>query len=179
MAFQIRCCIGFESYLSNRKQIIKINNNKSGPIVNNFGVPQGSVLGPLLFILYINDLGNVLEKCKIHLFADDTLIYYADNDFNQLVETVNLELSHVSNKFKENKLKVNEMKSKWMFIGSNCLYNSFKELNINVILNNENVEHVKNMKYLGHVIDRELKLKDHVDYVSKKVGFFIMLLIEN
>ena len=85
----------FESYLSNRKQIIKINNNKSGPIVNNFGVPQGSILGPLLFILYINDLGNVLEKCKIYLFADDTLIYYTDNDFNQLVATVNLELSQL------------------------------------------------------------------------------------
>lgn len=57
-----------------------------------------------------------------------------------------------------------------MFIDSKYLYNSFKELNLNVNLNSENVEHVKNIKYLGLVIDSELKLNDHVDYLAKKIG---------
>ena len=159
-----------ESYITNRYQITKINGNLSEPKINNFGVPQGSVLGPLLFILYINDLGNVLKKCKIHLFADDTLIYYESTNFEEMVTTVNFELGLLTEKFKVNRLKVNELKSKFMFVGNNYLYNKFINLNLSIEINNQKVELVEEMKYLGLIIDRELKFKKHIDYISKKIG---------
>lgn len=159
-----------ESYITNRYQITKLNGKLSEPILNNFGVPQGSVLGPLLFILYINDLGNVLSKCKIHLFADDTLIYYDNTNFEEMIGTVNLELKLLTEKFKSNKLKVNELKSKCMFVGNNYLYNKFVNLNLDIVMNDEKVELVQEIKYLGLVIDRELKFNKHIEYISKKIG---------
>ena len=70
----------FRCYLYNRRQTVKIDNDVSGEIDVLHGVPQGSKLGPLLFILYVNDIVKIVDKCKIHLFADDTLIYILGNN---------------------------------------------------------------------------------------------------
>lgn len=72
----------FRSYLSDRRQVVKIASIISNEINNCLGVPQGSILGPLLFILYINDLEKCLRYCKIKMFADDTLIYIIADDKN-------------------------------------------------------------------------------------------------
>ena len=74
----------FKSYLSNRKQFVCINGTNSGLRELTCGVPQGSVLGPLLFLLYINDLPNISSKLKFYLFADDTNIYCESGDINTL-----------------------------------------------------------------------------------------------
>lgn len=159
-----------ENYLSNRYQRTKLNSEMSNPQLNDIGVPQGSVLGPLLFILYINDLGNVLSKCKIHLFADDTLIYFYGEDFVDVVDTMNRELHLLTERFKLNKLKVNELKSKYMFIGNNTLFGKFLSLDVHIKLNNEKIEMVQEIKYLGFILDRELTFSKHVDYICRKIG---------
>ena len=82
----------FKSYLSNRKQFVSLNGVDSAIKTISCGVPQGSVLGPLLFLIYINDLPNISSKLKFYLFADDTNIYCETNDLKSLEKTMNLEL---------------------------------------------------------------------------------------
>ena len=82
----------FKSYLSNRNQYVSINGFDSGLTTINCGVPQGSVLGPLLFLLYINDLNQAIKFCKVHHFADDTNLLYLNNSLKKLNKLVNADL---------------------------------------------------------------------------------------
>ena len=83
----------FQSYLSNRKQYVSINGESSELLGINCDVPQGSVLGPLLFLLYINDLPNISKVLNFYLFADDTNIYYESSSLEELEKTSNKELN--------------------------------------------------------------------------------------
>ena len=83
----------FQSYLSNRKQYVSITRESSEPLEINCGVPQGSVLGPLLFLLYINGLPNISNVLDFYLFADDKNNYYESNSIQDLEKTINKELN--------------------------------------------------------------------------------------
>ena len=83
----------FKSYLSNRSQYVSINRYESGLAAKNCGVPQGSVLGPLLFLLYINDLNQAIKVCKVHHFADDTNLLCLSNSIKKLNKLINADLS--------------------------------------------------------------------------------------
>lgn len=158
----------FKSYLANRKQITKVNDIKSDSINNDFGVPQGSILGALLFIIYINDMPNILEQCQIILYADDTLIYTEGDSSEECHNNMVNDINNINIWLKKNKLKLNETKTKIMEINFDS--------EIVFKINNEGIEKVNNMKYLGFIIDKEMKFKDHIDYIckkiSKKIGFF-------
>ena len=97
----------FRSYLADRKQMVKVNNTKSECINNNYGVPQGSILGALLFIIYINDMPNVLKKCEIVLYADDTLIFTEDSTDKQCIENMMDDVININTWLKMNKLNQN------------------------------------------------------------------------
>ena len=86
----------FISYLTNRIQYVSCNDNRSSDIVVTNGVPQGSCLGPLLFVIYINDIINITDKVKLKLFADDVLVYIADNDIDLSTVILNDALSSIS-----------------------------------------------------------------------------------
>jgi hypothetical protein len=108
----------FESYLNNRVQQCLINGQLSSPKKIICGVPQGSILGPLLFLLYINDMPDSLSHLTPSLYADDTEIYASSNDCADLVDKVNIDLE-INFKFMiQNKLQIHPSKSKHMFIGS-------------------------------------------------------------
>ena len=87
----------FKSYLSNRSQYVSINGYDSGLAAINCGVPQGSVLGPLLFLLYINDLNQAIKFCKVHHFADDTNLLCLSNSIKKLNKLVNADLKYPVN----------------------------------------------------------------------------------
>lgn len=152
----------FKSYLENRIQITKVNGRTSAPIINDFGVPQGSILGALLFIIYINDIPNVLENCEIVLYADDTLIYNEANTEEECLENLQKDIKNVNIWLKMNKLKLNENKTKIMEINMTS--------NMTIEINNKIIEKVESIKYLGFVIDKNLKFKEHIDYICKKIG---------
>ena len=96
--------IWFKSYLTDRRQSIEIDNHISKEEKTLCGVPQSSVLGPLLFLLYINDIYKSSSEFTFYLFADDTNIIYANNNLRTLESTVNSELAKVSEWLKANKL---------------------------------------------------------------------------
>ena len=101
----------FKSYLSNRHQYVPINECESGLATINCGVPQGSVLGPLLFLLYIIDLNQAIKFCKVHHFADDTNLLCLSNSIKKLNKQVNADLKHLVNWLNAKKISLNIKKT--------------------------------------------------------------------
>ena len=105
----------FQSYLTNRKQYVEVNGAPSDLLDVMYGVPQGSVLGPLLFLIFINDLPAVCKKRKFYLFADDTNIYFESDSLDLLEKTMNKELKKVDKWLTTNRLALNVDKSHFAF----------------------------------------------------------------
>ena len=99
--------------MSKCNQHVSINGFDSGLTSINCGVPQGSVLGSLLFLLYINDLNQAIKFCKVHHFADDTNLLYLSNSIKKLNKLVNTDLKHLVNWLNANKISLNIKKLKW------------------------------------------------------------------
>ena len=108
----------FKSYLSNCSQYVSINGYESGLAAINCGVPQGSVLGPLLFLLYINDLNQAIKSCKVHHFADDTNLLFLSNSIKKLNKQVNADLKHLVNWLNANKISFNVKKTEMVIFKS-------------------------------------------------------------
>ena len=155
--------------MSERKQCVKINESVSDLLNVNIGVPQGSILGPLLFIIYINDLPNVLISGSCLLYADDTAIFFEGSEEKRLQENVNEDLLKISEWMQINKLSLNMEKT----VGQ--LYsNSSKVKNIAAAMNNIEVKFVETVKYLGIFIDNKLTWRDHIvslaNVISRNIG---------
>ena len=101
-------------YLTSRKQYVRFNNHNSDTANISTGVPQGSILGPLIFSILINDLIHTNDKCKFTMYADDTTIYFTLEDFDPetLNNEINSELEKISIWLKMNKLSLNTQKTK-------------------------------------------------------------------
>ena len=156
----------FHSYLLDRKQYVSINGTKSDITTVKCGVPQGSVLGPLLFLLYINDLPNISSKLKIFLFADDTNIYLDSNDLNKLEYDMNKELKNLFNWLGVNRLSLNIDKTNFV------LFHSINKpkISITIKINKLAILEVKYVKYLGILIDKHLSFKQHINELNKKIA---------
>ena len=139
-----------KSYLSNRQQCVQIGESLSEFQTVKHGVPQGSILGPLLFLLYINDIVEASEKLQFLLFADDTSLFYAHKDIKVIEKVYNEELQHISNWLCANKLSLNVKKSKvLLYRPNNRKQHSNMEENIELKIDGANLEEVASAKYLG------------------------------
>ena len=135
------------------------------------GVPQGSILGPLLFILYVNDIVNTSNVFDFTLFADDTTILYSHEDLETQIPTINTELSEVSNWFKTNKLSVNASKTNFMILGTSQMTDEYDGIDpLQIILDDTKLDRVKNTKFLGVVIDENISWKHHINAISKTIS---------
>lgn len=164
----------FYSYLNGRRIITSINNTLSSELPVTHGVPQGSILGPILFLIFINDMPTCFGKCSVHLYADDTVIYYSDKDPRTIESVLNYELQKLDIWMNHNKLKINCTKTVCMLIGTKHMLHRHSTLNLRIT--NNDIAQVEHFKYLGVFIDSKLKWTLHIDELCKKIGKMISFL---
>lgn len=161
------------SYLSDRTQMVKHGNELSDPVTVLKGVPQGSVLGPLLFLLFINKICDRLKFCKFHLYADDTVIYSSAASTEQALANLQADFSLLQYAFSDLKLLLNSSKTKLMFFSSERSPAACPPI---TSLDGTSIELVHHYKYLGFWLDSNLNFKHHIDLLAKKLKFTLGFL---
>ena len=153
------------SFLENRKQCVFVNGVKSGFETVKCGVPQGSVLGPLLFLCFINDLPKVSSVFETLLFADDACLISSSSSTTTLENQTNSELKQISNWLSYNKLCVNYSKTFFMLFSKRK-----SKFNLNIIMDNNIINQTDRVKYLGVIFDNKLNWAPHIINVTKKIA---------
>ena len=171
----------FESYLSERTQYTIINEAQSASLKIDYGVPQGSVLGPLPFLLYINDIGAIPNlNFKPKLFADDTNVFINNSNLSTLNTICQLTINKISEWLLANRLTVNYDKTCYMIFSPTNVNITPLELKLNI--NNSVINKVASTKYLGIQIDENLNWKFHINELClslrKYVGVFYKLSLK-
>lgn len=171
------CLQLIKNYLSSRKQRCKVNNMISQYDDITCGVPQGSTLGPLLFIIYINDIVNYVTNVEVSLYADDTACYIRGNDPKRTA----CEMKKSANAFKawcdNNRLTINLNKSKTMFFSSHPRKNSTElKQKIKIEIDNTEITNVTEYKYLGLIINEHLNFDSHIKMIKQKISFRLYTL---
>ena len=162
----------FQSYLSNRWQYVEINGVSSTLKKLTCGVPQGSCLGPLLFLIYINDLPNS-SKLKFHLFADDTHIYHESSSLKKLETEMNKELKKISTWLIVNRLSLNVKKTNFVVFHP---FNKPIKKKITLKFHRKTIKEVKHIKYLGVIVDSSLSWKEHISKILKTISKYCGIL---
>ena len=161
------------SYLDNRLQFVSINQSQSNLKPNRVGVPQGSSLGPMFFLIYINDLHNSMESVP-RLFADDTRLLVKGSNSEQLEISLNTELHHLHLWCSVNKLSVNPAKTNIVIIPRKLIKTLISHLNISS--NGTPVNIVSCAKYLGVINDNELNFHEQIKVMEGKVARLVGIL---
>lgn len=151
------------TYLTNRHQYVQSGNNKSKLLPVARGVPQGSIIGPLLFSLYADDLPSQLTHCKVRMYADDVQIYIScdTSEIEQCVLTLNTELKHIYEWATANGLSINPKKSKYLVIQKRTTITDHIP---DIFLSNERIERVNTAKNLGIIFNKNLTWCNHINY---------------
>ncbi len=168
MGLGLSYILWIKDYLFNRYQVTKVNHTLSDKQIITCGVPQGSILGPLLFIIYINSLPNVmLSNVDTFLYADDTALVTSGDSIFAIERNLNGSLTAAKQWFDNHKLSLNVKKTKGMTFGTKQKLN--QTANMKISFDGEVVEHVTQFKYLGVILDGSLQFDKHVAYVKQKV----------
>ena len=161
-----------KSYLSNRRQYTECFDVKSDTLKVEYGVPQGSVLGPLLFLIYINDIVN----CSPHagefiLFADDTNIFVSARSIDEAYKSANTVLESLTQYMITNKLHINMTKCSYILFKPKCKLNDEPSSDLHLIINNTVIKRVTHAKFLGVIIDEKLSWDQHIKDLKRKLYY--------
>jgi hypothetical protein len=160
----------FYSYLHGRNQFVGINNVRSPLLAIKCGVPQGSILGPLLFLLYINDLPNASDLLPI-IFADDTNVFYSANNVNGCINIINAEMMKLVTWIRCNKLSLNVDKTQYIVFSKKKSCDSTP-----VSIDGKIINRVDSFKFLGVIIDDKLSWRQHISYIRGKISRMLGIL---
>ena len=161
-----------KDFLSNRSQKVKINNSFSSSKPITTGVPQGSILGPLCFLIYVNDLPNFSTNCQSILYADDTTLCFRGNTLSDLIVLCNRELENFCAWANANKININFDKTLATVVTNNRIDSNLLQLSVN----NLDIKFETSCKFLGLYFDSDLKFRSHISYISGKLSKSIGIL---
>uniref|UniRef100_A0A8C1JD21 Reverse transcriptase domain-containing protein n=1 Tax=Cyprinus carpio TaxID=7962 RepID=A0A8C1JD21_CYPCA len=153
------------SYLSNREQCVKIKWGKSCDLHYTMGVPQGSVLGPLLFSLYINDLPQQCEGIQVQMYADDTVIFTYAKTAESAAEKLKAATEKITQWLEQSCLSLNISKTKGFFFSKT----NVKPPDVDICINGEKIEIVNEFNYLGIILDSNLSFKKHIKKMVRNI----------
>ena len=164
----------FEDYLTTRFQRVQYQNELSSSLRLDFGVPQGTILGPLLFVTYINDLPLCLQSTSIGMYADDTVLYSTGTELNNIKNSLQEDLKRVDKWLTDSQLVLNQSKTKCMLFGTRY---RLENTDIFVLqLQSKIIERVTAFSYLGIILDEQLSWKEHVENVCTKASKRLSIL---
>ena len=163
---------------SNRKQCVTFDNKTTGTRKITCGVPQGSILGPLLFIIYINDLYQASSILNFILFADDTNLFYSNANIKTLYSTVNRELVFINEWFMANKLSLNVKKTKYVLFCKKSKIEDLPVLLPALSINETNIKREYEINFLGVILDETLNWKKHITIIENKISKNIGILFK-
>ena len=166
----------FNTYLEHRQQQVSVNDNKSDFETVTCGVPQGSILGPLLFLLFINDLPLYVNNVSADLYADDTTLYDIQTSMDLIEQNLQLGLNQLHVWCKNNGMVLNSTKTKVMLITTNQKRQRLPSTSLNLKYMDETLKMISNDKILGIFVDNNLLWSDHVKHICKKISSYIWLL---
>ena len=166
----------FKSYLSNRMQYCCIDGTNSDYKVNPAGVPQGSCLGPFLFLIYINDLPSALQNSDPNLYADDTNISTTEELLPKAQENLNTDIKTLEQWLDANKLSPNLVKTEYMIIASSSPKLKHTDFIPLIKLAGKPIKRVLKTDYLGLIIDEKLSWVDYVSTLTKKISSAVVAI---
>jgi len=163
----------FKSYLNERRQFVCIDSINSNIQQNNCGVPQGSILGPLLFILYINDLNKAINHSEVYHFADDTSLILSNQSFKELTKQMNRDLNLLSEWSRANELCLNVAKTELIIFNPPGKATNLK---YKIKLDNTVIKLSSFVRYLGILLDNQLNWSSHISQLSMRLSRAIGIL---
>ena len=160
-----------QNYLNGRTQYVKYKESCSNKEYMTHGVPQGSILGPILFMIYINDLNDAVKKCNILSYADDTTIYYSSKYACNIQKAINEDIRRLERWFLENRMKLNEGKTEFMVVQPQNTEARFSR--IHITMKKKNIVHANSIRILGITITKNLKWDKHINEIIKNCKYHL------
>ena len=159
----------FKTFLTQQRQQVYVNNSKSdiGQVL--YGVPQGSIFGPLLFLLFINDLPLYVHNVNTDLYTDDTTLYDIQNSVEDIEDNLQIALDSLNTWCKCNGMLLNSSKTKIMLVTTNQKRQRLDKEILDLKFNEESLSMISNDKILGVFVDQNLTWSDHIRHLSKKI----------
>ena len=155
-----------KSYLVDRPSYVAIDSIRSREVKSNIGVPQGSILGPILFLIYVNDLPNFSSIIKTTMFADDTTLSLSHSDLNSALDAVSLELESFIKWTDSNRLSINVDKTEALLFSNRARPND----SLSIRMNTQEVSFSSSCRFLGVYLDDNLNFANHISHIVNKLS---------